>query len=58
MAVRDLGCKGGPHLHELVASGWGGEADLSLVVEVQFPDDMGNCVSAGWALWWSNGGHG
>lgn len=57
MAVRDLGCEGGPHLHELVAGGWGGEAELPLAVEVQFPDEMEACVSAGWALWRSDGGH-
>jgi len=52
-----LRCKRGPHLHELVTGRRGGEAKLSLAVEVEFPDKMETCVSTGWALWWSDGGH-
>ena len=53
-----LGCKGGPHLHEFVTGRRGGETELSLAVEVEFADEVETRVSAGWALWWGDGGHG
>ena len=49
--------EGGPHLHEFVAGGWGGQAKLSFAVEVEFADEMETCVSAGRALWGGDGGH-
>jgi hypothetical protein len=52
-----LGCESGPHLHEVVTGGRGGEAKLPLAVEVEFTDEMETCVSAGWTLWRSSGGH-
>jgi hypothetical protein len=42
-----LRCEGGPHLHEFVTGRRGGEAKLSLAVEVEFPDEMETCVSTG-----------
>lgn len=57
-AVGYLGCEGGPHLHELVTGRRGGEAKLSLPVEVEISDKMEACIPAGWALWWDDGGHG
>ena len=57
-AVRDLRCESGPHLHELVAGGRGGESVLALAVEVEFADEMEACVSAGCALWGGDCGHG
>ena len=57
-AVGYLRCEGGPHLHELVTGRRGGEAKLSLAVEVEFPDKMESSVSTGGALWGGDGGHG
>ena len=48
-AVGYLRGEGGPHLHQFMASGRGGEAKLSLAVEVEFADDMEGCVLAGGA---------
>ena len=56
-AVGYLRGEGGPHLHQLVASGRGGEAKLSLAVEVEFADEMESCVSTGGTLRGSDGGH-
>ena len=53
----NLRWEGGPHLHELMTSGWGGEAELSLAVEVEFTNEVESCISAGRALWWGDGGH-
>jgi len=39
--------EGRPHLHELVTGRRSGESKLSLAVEVEFPDEMETCVSAG-----------
>ena len=57
-AVGYLRCEGGPHLHEFVAGGRGGEPKLSFAVEVEFPDEMKTSVSTGRALWGGDGGHG
>ena len=57
-AVGYLRWEGGPHLHEFVTGGWGGEPKLSLAVEVEFPDEMETRVPTGRALWRSDGGHG
>jgi len=56
-AVGYLRCEGRPHLHQIVTGRRGGEAKLSLAVEVEFSDEVETCVSAGGALWWSDGGH-
>ena len=56
-AVGHLRCESGPHLHEVVTGRRGGEAKLPLAVEVEFTDEMESCVSAGWTLWRSSGGH-
>lgn len=56
-AVGYLRCEGGPHLHELMTGGRGGEPKLSFAVEVEFPDEMEACVLAGGALWRGDGGH-
>jgi hypothetical protein len=53
-----LRCEGGPHLHEFVTSGRGGETKLSLAVEVEFPDEVETRIPTGGALWGSDGGHG
>jgi hypothetical protein len=50
--------EGGPHLHELMAGRRGGETELPLAVEVEFPDEMETCVSTGGALRRSDCGHG
>ena len=56
-AVGYLRCESGPHLHEVVTGKRGGEAKLPLAVEVEFRDETETCVSAGWTLWRSGGGH-
>ena len=56
--IRYLRCGGGPHLHEFVTGGGGGEPKLSFAVEVEFRDGVGGSVSTGQALWGGDGGHG
>jgi len=56
--VRNLRRECGPHLHEFVTGGWGGEPELSFAVEVEFADEVESSVSTGRALWGGDGGHG
>lgn len=53
-----LRCERRPHFHQFVTRRRSGKPELSFAVEVQFTDEMEASVSAGWALWWSDGGHG
>ena len=56
-AVGYLRCEGGPHLHELVTSEWGGEPNLPFAVEVEVADEV-ESLSTARALWGGDGGHG
>ena len=49
-AVGYLRSGGGPHLHQFVASGQGGEAKPLLSVEVEFMDEMESCFLSGGVL--------